>query len=559
MQLLIVPLGALAEAAQPYLSKMIIDRHVIPQVGEGLWMLVVAFMGVLALGVAVRYATYVLGVKVGVRSVHDLRVAGFHHVLGRSRRFFDKEPVGRVMTRMTSDLEAIGEMCASGIVLVLADLFRVALILGILFWLSVKLALVTVAAMVAVVLLMSVFRNQLRRIHRRIREAAAKLNIFIQEHLTGTKVVSLFVRQRPVLDSFDELNRNHANTAFASIRADALLFSLTEAVSAVALAAVLWVAGKDLLAAALSFGTLVAFIGYIQQLFGPIRDLTAKFAVMQAAMAGSEKVFSLLDTETPDALKRAVPDDPSISGKPDLSHVSYHRVSFGYKKDDPVLTDFSLKVAKGETLAIVGPTGCGKTTAVSLLVRLYEPDGGVILIDGAPVDTLDPADLRRRVTLVTQDPVLFSGTIRDNILLDARELGADTADKAAEAVGLSRILKIRGRSLDDEVKEGGANLSAGERQLVCFARALAHDPEILVLDEATSHVDPESEAALRQGTARLVGGRTAIVVAHRLSTVRHADRIAVLDRGRVAELGTHESLLKKGGLYAALWKLYEDK
>jgi ATP-binding cassette subfamily B protein len=388
---------------------------------------------------------------------------------------------------------------------------------------------------------------------REIRAKLARLNAFLQEHLSGMKVVQAFAQEARVDGEFDTINVEYRRANSRAIFADASLYSIVEAVGSIAVAGLLWHGGARIAHGTLTFGVLVAFIQYLEKFFAPIRDLSTKYTVMQQAMAAAERVFSLLDTSSPDAPQTAAP--PARSDGEGGALVELDHVEFGYREDRPILSDVSLKIRAGETLAIVGATGAGKSTIIKLLPRLYELSGGSLRIGGVDVRAMDKRALRRRVVVVSQDVFMFSGTLRDNIALGQPDVTDARILEAARRVGADRVIERRPGGLDAPVVERGANYSAGERQLLAFARALAREPEILVLDEATASVDPETERVIERGIAELMRGRTSIVIAHRLSTVQRATRIIVVGHGQIVEEGTHDELLARGGHYALLYRL----
>jgi ATP-binding cassette subfamily B multidrug efflux pump len=546
----LLPLVSLCEIAQPYLLKKAIDDHIAVGRAAGLARLGLAYLAALAGQYGGSFVQIYLTQMIGQRGMNALRVVVHRHVLSLSASFFDRTPVGRLMTRLTGDIEALNEMFVSGIVSLLGDAIRLVLILIAIVGIDWRLALFSMASAPVLFAIAAFFRRLVRDAFREIRSKLARLNAFLQEHLSGIKVVQAFAQEGRIDHEFDVINLDYRRANSRAIAADAALYAIVEAVGAMAIAALLWYGGRRIAGGTLSFGVLVAFVEYLGKFFAPIRDLSTKYTVMQQAMAGAERVFALLDTVEPDAPH--LPAAPDAAGAP---LVALSDVTFGYRPDRPVLDHVSLAVARGETLAIVGATGAGKSTIIKLLPRLYDVQGGVVRLDGADVRGGDRRALRRRIVVVSQDVFMFSGTLRENIALGDAELSDARILEAARRVGADRVIAGRPEGLGARVVERGANFSGGERQLIAFARALARDPEILILDEATASVDPATERIIERGIGELMRGRTSIVIAHRLSTVRRASRILVLHHGRVVEEGTHDALLGAGGIYARLYRL----
>ena len=552
--LALLPVVALLEVAQPYLLKKAIDEHIAVGRLAGLDRLGLFYFLALAGQYGAGYAQVYLTQLIGQRGMNDLRMRLHRHVLRMGARFFDRTPVGRLMTRLTSDIESLNEMFASGIVSLVGDIIRLGFILVAIFGIDWRLALFSMGSAPVLFGIAGYFRRWVRDAFREIRVKLARMNAFLQEHLSGMKVVQAFAQEGKVAAEFDAINSDYRRANARAITADAALYSIVEAVGSIAVAGLLWHGGVRIAAGTLTFGVLVAFVEYLSKFFAPIRDLSTKYTVMQQAMAAAERVFTLLDTEEPDA-PMVTDGAGAVEGNGSPPLIRLEHVTFGYRPDRPVLNDVSLDIAAGETVAVVGATGAGKSTIIKLLPRLYEPQSGIIRLDGADVRTIDPQALRRRIVVVSQDVFMFSGTLRTNLGLGDPAADDERLLAAARRVGAERVIAGRPGGLDAPVLERGANFSSGERQLVAFARALARDPEILVLDEATASVDPETERTIERGIGELMRGRTSIVIAHRLSTVKRANRILVIQHGRIAEQGPHEALLAAGGIYARLYRL----
>jgi ATP-binding cassette, subfamily B, multidrug efflux pump len=553
---LLFPLVAGVELLQPYLLKVAIDDHILAGDWPGLTHVVGALLATQLALYGLRAAEDYLMAVSGQRVIHDLRATLFAHLLRLEAAFFDRNPVGRLMTRVLNDVEAVGEAFTSGLFAVIGDVVVLAGVVGMMLWLDWRLALVTFALMPVLVALVVWFRGRAREAYREVRRRLARLNGFLQESISGMTVTQLFGRERHEAEGFGRLNADYRRALFRSTVWDASLYAAVEALGSAALALLLWYGARQIAAEALTFGTLVAFIQYTNRFFLPIRDLGAKYTVMQSAMASSERIFGLLDRE-PAIVGLPVPSgSPQAPPARDPRPIRFERVWFAYEGERWVLRDCSFEVRAGERLAIVGATGEGKSTCARLLNRFYDVGRGRVLVEGIDVREWDLERLRRRVGVIFQDTVLFTGTVEANLRLGADgQVTADDLERAVAVANASGLVAALPRGLGSELIERGGNLSHGERQLLAIARAVVYNPAILVLDEATSSVDPESELFIRQALARLSEGRTTITIAHRLSTVQDADRILVLHRGHVAEEGRHAELLRRGGLYARLWEL----
>jgi len=558
----LVPLTIAFELAQPYVLKIAIVDHIAVGNGDGLEWLALAFIGLVLLQAASGFAEQLVLNLVGQRSMHGMRLSIYDHVLRQRAAFFDRMPVGRLLTRMTNDIESINEVFAQGVVGAIADAIKMIAIVVIMLSLDVTLTLMTFLTFPLLIVLVNYSRRAMRSSFREIRVRLAAMNAFVQEHLSGIRVVQLFRREPAARREYDEINAGHRDAYLSSIRADAAMYALVEAIGVMAIAGIAWWVSTRIgtgASALAQLGLVVVFIEYVNKFFLPVRDLSAKYAVMQGAMAATERIVQLLDTDEPDCPTGAA-EPAKIGG--DL--VVFDDVRFAYGGGEPVLRGVSFEIPRGSTVAVVGATGSGKSTLIKLLTRLYERDGGTIRVDGRDVREIPPPTLRRRVTVVTQDVFLFEGSVADNVAMGAGKDGAplDRArvEEAIRRVGADRLLARRAPTLqaamDVRVAERGANFSAGERQLLAFARAMARDPEILVLDEATAHVDPEAEELIEQGVAELMRGRTTLVIAHRLSTIRNADQILVMSRGQIVERGTHDELVAAGGIYAGLERTF---
>jgi ATP-binding cassette subfamily B protein len=550
---------ALLEVAGPYLTKVAIDTYVKPASGagaipaaasRGLLLLAGAYVGVLAASFALRYVQSYMMSMVGQRAMRDLRLRIFQHLTSLTPSYYDTRPVGQILTRVTQDVSVLNELFSQGVVAVLGDLFILFGIVAAMLWLDWRLALVTLTTVPLLAIATAIFRAKVRVSYRRVRSRLARINGFLQEHLQGLDILKLFNAEDKETRKFDHANEQHYIAHGQNIFYYAVFYPAVEIIGALAIALIVWYGGGGILAGTVTFGVVVAFIQYAERFYQPVRDLSEKYNMIMSAMVASERIFDLLDT--PPAIP--APAAPRAIGRL-RGRVEFDRVWFAYQGEDWVLRDVSFQVAPGEKVAIVGATGAGKTTIANLLSRFYEFQRGAIRADGIDIREIEGRALRRQIGLVLQDVFLFSGSVRGNIAFGDRARGGDAVDRALAEVGGSRMAARLPRGLDEEVGERGAYLSMGERQILAFARALHYDPSILILDEATSSVDVETERAIQAALHRLLEGRTSLVIAHRLSTILDADRILVMHKGELREQGTHAELLARGGIYARLYEL----
>ncbi len=631
-------LKSFADVLGPYLIKVAVDRYLAPVKGaaSGLWswlsphprtgiaQISAIYLGLLIFSFLLEFLQTYFMQWIGQKIMFDLRSQIFRHLQRMHVAFYDKNPVGRLVTRVTTDVDALNEMFTSGVVSIFEDFFVLAGILGIMLCMNWKLALITFAVLPLIVLATKVFRDKVRDSYRRIRVAIARINAYLQEHVSGMVVLQLFNRERKAYKRFSEINRTHMDAYKDAILAYSLYYPAVDFFSAIAIACVFWYGGQDimrgivansvsiafnrhtlvsfhLVATAASLGVLIAFTTYAQRFFRPIMDFSEKYNILQSAMAASERIFKLLDAPV-EIVSPAVTKEPSGPGRIEFDHVwfAYRDVpdegglpgsatasvgtdafvrpaepaldkqssaavlpgnsTTAAPTPDWVLRDVTFAIEPGETVAVVGHTGAGKTTLISLLLRFYDVQRGAVRIDGVDVKEMDLDDLRGRFGVVLQDPFLFSGTIGGNIRLGTDRILDEHVIKAAEDVNLADFIRALPSGFDEVVRERGSTLSTGQKQLISFARALAHEPKILILDEATSSVDTETEFRVRDALAHMVEGRTSLIIAHRLSTIQRADKIIVMHKGQVREIGTHQELLANRGIYFKLYQLqYKDQ
>jgi ATP-binding cassette, subfamily B, multidrug efflux pump len=598
-------LKAFADVLGPYLTKVAIDRYLAPReaasaTSSGIWswlsqnaitgvaQLAAIYVGLLVFSFLLEFLQTYFMQWTGQKVMFDLRRQIFRHLQRLHVAFFDRNPVGRLVTRVTTDVDALNEMFTSGVVSIFEDIFVLAGILGVMLCMNWKLALITFAVLPFIVVATKIFRDKVRDSYRRIRVAIARINSYLQEHVSGMVVLQLFNRERKAYTRFSEINRSHMEAYKDAILAYSLYYPAIDVLSSIAIACVIWFGGAGVMrnlsvtSVAVSFnwktlvdfqlvrgaaelGVLVAFIQYALRFFRPIMDFSEKYNILQSAMAASERIFKLLDTPV-EVVSPAVTKRPEGPGRIEFDHVwfAYREAPEGPATSDSspdwVLRDVTFAIEPGETVAIVGHTGAGKTTLISLLLRFYDVQKGAVRIDGVDVKDMDLADLRGRFGVVLQDPFLFSGTIGGNIRLGTKRIQDADIEQAAEDVNLADFIRALPKGFDEEVRERGSTLSTGQKQLISFARALAHEPKILILDEATSSVDTETEFRVRDALNRMVEGRTSLIIAHRLSTVQRADKIIVMHKGQVREMGTHQQLLAQRGIYFKLYQLqYKDQ
>jgi ATP-binding cassette subfamily B multidrug efflux pump len=562
-----------ADVLGPYLTHVVIDRYLAPVPGlrtpldfmlsskplVGIAQIAALGVGLLTFSFLLEYLQTYFMQWAGQMVMFDLRSQIFRHLQHMHIGFYDKNPVGRLVTRVTSDVDALNEMFTSGVVSIFEDVFVLAGIVWLMLRMNRNLALITFAVLPFIAIATKLFRDRVRDSYRRIRVAIARINGYLQEHVSGMVVLQLFNREERAFDKFSDVNATHMEAFKDAIMAHAVYYPIVEILSSVAIACVIWFGGNDVIRGTTTIGVLAAFIQYAQRFFRPIQDFSEKYNILQSAMASSERVFKLLDTPA-EITSPAVTKTPEGPGRIQFDHVWFAYRTVASSEPDWVLRDVSFTIEPGQTVAIVGHTGAGKTTIISLLMRFYDVQKGAVRIDGVDVKEMDLADLRRRFGVVLQDPFLFTGTVEGNIRLGTAWIEDADIEKAAEDVNLADFVRTLPGGFKEEVRERGSTLSTGQKQLISFARALAHQPKILILDEATSSVDTETEFRVRDALNRMVEGRTSVVIAHRLSTVQRADKIIVMHKGQVREMGTHQELLAQRGIYYKLYQLqYKDQ
>jgi len=591
-------LKSASDVAGPYLAMLAVDKYLAPKAGRhsfldrwlsgnpwtGIGQIASLYLFLLVFSFLLEYVQIYLMQWTGQKVMFDLRSQIFRHLQRMHIGFYDKNPVGRLVTRVTTDVDALNEMFTSGVVAIFEDAFVLAGIMAVMLYVKWWLALITFAVLPLIFAVTRVFRKYVRDSYRRIRIAIARINAYLQEHVSGMVVLQLFNREKNAFDRFSKINASHMEAYKDAILAYAIYYPVVEILSSTATACVIWFGGSAVLRAAaihpaprnaVTLGVLFAFIQYAQRFFRPIQDLSEKYNILQGAMASSERVFKLLDTPA-EIAEPALPKKSEGPGRIEFDHVwfAYRNVPAAgdgqpdgnlaaiatpagegaRATPDWVLKDVSFTIEPGETVAIVGHTGAGKSTMISLLLRFYDVQQGAIRIDGVDVREMSLTDLRRRFGVVLQDPFLFTGTVRDNIRLGSEWIRDEAVEQAARDVNLADFIASLPQGFQEPVRERGSTLSTGQKQLISFARALAHDPKILVLDEATSSVDTETEFKVRDALNHMVEGRSSLIVAHRLSTIQRADKILVMHKGRLREMGTHQQLLAQRGIY---WKLYQ--
>ena len=548
----------------PLLTRTAVDRYIAPGAGElpgilarflptdaasGLARIGLLYLAVLVGSFVCEFVQMYLMQYTGQLAMFDLRRQLMQHLQDLDLAFYDRNPVGRLVTRVTSDVDVLNDLFASGLVTILGDVLVLVFILGIMFSFSPVLTAIMLTAMPFVILTTVIFRRSVTESYRRIRVAIARINSYLQEHITGIVVLQLFNRERRARREFGEVNRQHMLAFKDAITAYGWFYPVVEFISMLALAGILTYGGFRVQAGGLSLGVVAAFLQYGLRFFRPIQDMSEKYNILQSAMASSERIFKLLDTAP------GVVAPPAPRPAPEtISPIEFDHVWFAYQGEDWVLRDVSFTIAPGETIAVVGHTGAGKTTLISLLLRFYDVQRGGIRVGGVDVRAFDPLELRRMFGVVLQDPYLFTGTLAQNIRLGTEGIRADQVEAAAEQVNLMDFIRTLPEGFGHSIRERGSGLSTGQKQLIGFARALAHNPRYLILDEATSSVDTETEFRVRDALNRMVEGRTSVVIAHRLSTIQRADRILVMHKGKLRESGTHQELLAQRGIY---WKLYQ--
>jgi ATP-binding cassette subfamily B protein len=550
------------EAVRPYFTKIAVDTNIAQNDKKGLFITTAIFLSVMVVRGFIQYANAYLTQWIGQRTIFDLRMEVFQHLQRLSLKFYDQNPIGRLITRLTNDVEVLNEMFSSGIVMVFSDVFTIIGIFYFMFTMNWKLALVTLSVLPFLFYGTFLFRKKARETYRDVRIQIARINTFMQEHITGMLVDQIFNREKKSYTKFTNINAAHRDANIRSIFYYAVFYPAVDLIGAVAVGLIIWYAGHNALEGVVTIGTVMAFVQFNEMFWRPIRDLSEKYNILQTAMASSERLFQLLDDKTILSIYPTPQPLEHVRGDIEFRNVwfAYNPPFDGTQSPEWILKNISFTIKQGQTIAIVGHTGAGKTTIINLLSRFYDIQRGEIFVDGVNIQHVNPHDLRKHIAVVLQDVFLFSGDIQNNIHLGDETISQDRVKAAARMVGANRFIEALPNAYNAEVKERGATLSVGQKQLLSFARALAFNPRILILDEATSSVDTETELLIQQAIKKMLIGRTSIVIAHRLSTIQSADKIIVLHKGEIREMGNHQELLALNGIYRKLYELqYKDQ
>ncbi len=540
------------EAVRPYFTKVAVDVNIANKDKHGLLLTALMFLGVLIIRGVIQYYNAYLTQLIGQKTILDLRMEIFRHLQNLSLKFYDKNPIGRLITRVTNDVEVLNEMFSSGIVMVFSDVFMILGIIWFMFSMNWQLALLSLSVLPLLFYGTLIFRKKSREAYREVRLQLARINTFMQEHITGMLVDQIFNREKKSFNQFEKHNAAHRDANIKSILYYALFYPGVEIIGAIAIGLIIWYAGANALEGTITIGTVMAFLQFNEMFWRPVRDLSEKYNIMQTAMASSERIFKLLDEKHIDK-KNLQPSTKILSNV--RGSIEFRNVWFAYNDEHWVLKNVSFTINPGETVAFVGHTGAGKSTIIGLLSRFYEIQKGDIFIDGVNIKELSIEEVRKYIAVVLQDIFLFSGTILENITLGNEAISLEQVKTAVRSIGIENFIESLPNKYQEEVKERGATLSVGQKQLISFARALAYNPAILILDEATSSIDTESEKLIQTAIKNILKGRTSIVIAHRLSTIQTADKIIVMHKGELREMGTHQQLLALQGIYYKLYQL----